>query len=68
MNATFFSSLALVVGFSALCLSEFVPVIYFGVLVGLSMLGGLLGNLIVLPLLLRVIDRQQRPAHSVDAS
>ena len=57
-RAMFFSSLALIVGFSALCLSEFVPVIYFGVLVGLSMLGGLLGNLVVLPLLLRAIDRR----------
>jgi hypothetical protein len=47
----------LVVGFLALCGSEFVPTIYFGCLVRLAMLGGLLGNLVVLPLLLRVVSR-----------
>jgi predicted RND superfamily exporter protein len=51
-RAMVFSTLALVIGFSALCLSHFVPTIYFGALVGLTMLGGLAGNLIVLPLLL----------------
>jgi predicted RND superfamily exporter protein len=51
-RAMVFSTLALVIGFSALCLSEFVPTIYFGALVGLTMLGGLAGNLVVLPLLL----------------
>jgi predicted RND superfamily exporter protein len=51
-RAMVFSTLALVVGFSALCASQFVPTIYFGILVGLAMLGGLAGNLVVLPLLL----------------
>ncbi len=53
-RAMVFSTLALMVGFSALALSRFVPTIYFGVLVGLTMLGGLLGNLVVLPLLLKL--------------
>lgn len=57
-RAMVFSTLALVVGFSVLCLSEFVPTIYFGVLVSLSMLGGLLGNLVILPLLLTLADTQ----------
>jgi hypothetical protein len=57
-RAMVFSTLALVVGFSALCLSQFVPTIYFGALVGLTMLGGLAGNLVVLPLLLAVVDRE----------
>jgi predicted RND superfamily exporter protein len=56
-RAMIFSTFALVVGFSALCMSQFVPTIYFGVLVSLSMLGGLLGNLIVLPLLLKLVTR-----------
>jgi hypothetical protein len=55
-RAAVFSTLALVVGFSALCFSQFVPTIYFGVLVALAMLGGLAGNLVVLPLLLRMIE------------
>ncbi len=53
-RAVVFSTLALIVGFSILCVSNFVPTIYFGVLVSLSMLGGLFGNLVVLPLLLRL--------------
>jgi hypothetical protein len=57
-RAVVFSTLALVVGFGTLCLSQFVPTIYFGVLVGLTMLGGLFGNLVVLPLLLILVDRR----------
>ncbi|MEX2139821.1 MAG: MMPL family transporter [Pirellulales bacterium] len=53
-RAAFFATLALVVGFSALCSSEFVPTIYFGALTSLTMLFGLAGNLLVLPLLLRM--------------
>ena len=54
------ATLALVVGFSVLCTSQFVPIVYFGVLVGLSMLGGLLGNLFLLPLLLQWQSRPGR--------
>ncbi len=57
-RAASFSTLALIVGFSALCFSEFVPIVYFGVLVSLAMLGGLLGNLVLLPLLLRYAARR----------
>lgn len=56
-RAAVFATLALVVGFSALCMSEFVPTIYFGALTGLTMIGGLLGNLFVLPLLLKLTRR-----------
>jgi len=58
-RALFFSTLALIVGFMVLCFSHFVPTIYFGVLVSLSMLGGLFGNLLVLPLLLTLISRDK---------
>lgn len=53
-RAVVFSTFALIAGFSVLCLSDFVPTIYFGVLVGLTMLGGLAGNLIILPLLIQL--------------
>jgi hypothetical protein len=53
-RAVVFSTMALMVGFLVLCSSKFVPTIYFGALAALSMLGGLLGNLLVLPLLLHV--------------
>jgi predicted RND superfamily exporter protein len=56
-QAVIFSTTALIVGFSVLVTSQFVPTIYFGALVSLAMLGGLLGNLIVLPLLLSWFER-----------
>ncbi len=59
-RAMVFSTLALVVGFMVLCTSQFVPVIYFGVLVSLSMAGGLAGNLVVLPLLLSLVTREEK--------
>jgi predicted RND superfamily exporter protein len=46
-----------VIGFGALALSEFVPTIYFGVLVSLTMIGGMIGNLVLLPLLLGLTER-----------
>jgi predicted RND superfamily exporter protein len=54
-RAVVFSTLALVIGFGSLCLSDFVPTIYFGVLVSLSFVGALLGNLVILPVLLRLV-------------
>ncbi|GAB6166833.1 MMPL family transporter [Thermostilla marina] len=51
------STAALVLGFSVLLSSPFVPTIYFGALVGLTMIGGLLGNLFGLPLLLAGLHR-----------
>src|SRR5205823_4856878 len=54
-RAMVFSTLALIIGFSVLCISEFVPTIYFGCLVSLAMLGGMFGNLLVLPLLLKLV-------------
>ena len=60
-RAVVFSTLALIVGFSVLCVSHFVPTIYFGVLVSLSMLGGLFGNLVLLPLMLQLVpDRPSK--------
>lgn len=58
-RAMTFATLALVVGFVALARSEFVPTIYFGSLVALALLGGLLGNLLLLPLVLRWLFRDR---------
>jgi predicted RND superfamily exporter protein len=55
--AMIFSTVALIVGFGVLVTSEFVPTIYFGALMSLAMLGGMFGNLIVLPLLLSWTER-----------
>ena len=55
-RAMVFSTLALIVGFSSLCFSEFAPTVYFGAMVCLAMFGGLVGNLILLPTLLRFVE------------
>jgi len=54
-SAMVFSNLALVVGFAALALSNFIPTVHFSVLAAVALIGGLAGNLLVLPLLLKVI-------------
>lgn len=67
--AMILSTAALVAGFSVLATSEFVPTIYFGVLVSLAMLGGLAGNLVMLPLLLWLACwRDRRAEQRVEAA
>jgi predicted RND superfamily exporter protein len=62
-KAALLSTLALMIGFSVLCTSDFIPTVYFGFLVNLAMLGGVAGNLLILPLLLLLWDRgPQQPA------
>ncbi len=51
-RALVYSNIALMSGFSVLALSHFIPLIYFGLLVSLAMFGGLIGNLVFLPLLI----------------
>lgn len=65
--ALVWSNLALVAGFSVLTLSHFIPLIYFGVLVSVAMIGGLLGNLTLLPVLIRLFDHRTYPAPSLQA-
>jgi uncharacterized protein len=55
------ANVALVAGFSVLTLSHFIPLVYFGVLVSAAMIGGLIGNLILLPLLLRFFAPWEPP-------
>jgi predicted RND superfamily exporter protein len=57
-RAATLSTLALIVGFATLCVSDFIPTVYFGALVSLSMLGGLVGNILVQPMLIRKLDRR----------
>ena len=51
-NAIFYTSAIVVFGFSILCLSNFVPTIYFGLLTGAAMAIALLNNLTLLPRLI----------------
>ncbi|MFK7821116.1 MAG: RND family transporter [Planctomycetaceae bacterium] len=52
-RALVFAHIALIAGFLVLTLSDFVPLVYFGVLLSLSMVGALIGDLVMLPVLLR---------------
>ncbi|MFM7207275.1 MAG: efflux RND transporter permease subunit [Planctomycetaceae bacterium] len=51
-RAMIFSTLALTIGFLALTTSGFMPTVSFGWLSAVTLLGGLAGNLVVLPVLL----------------
>lgn len=51
-RAMYFTSMIIVVGFSVLAFSNFLPTVYFGLLTALAMLLALLANLTVLPSLL----------------
>jgi predicted RND superfamily exporter protein len=54
-RAMIFSTLALAIGFLALTTSGFMPTVSFGWLSCLTLLGGLAGNLVVLPVLLALL-------------
>lgn len=60
-RALVFANLALIAGFLVLTASHFIPLVYFGILVSVAMVGGLIGNLILLPLLLRIGQRPDEP-------
>jgi predicted RND superfamily exporter protein len=51
-RAMYYTSITIILGFSILALSNFVPTIYFGLLTGLAMLVALLANMTLLPVLL----------------
>jgi predicted RND superfamily exporter protein len=53
-RAMFYSSATIVIGFSILALSQFIPSIYFGVLTAFAMLTAILGTLTLLPQLILV--------------
>ncbi len=59
-TALTYSTIALVVGFISLTTSKFVPTIYFGGLVSAAMLGGLFGNVILLPALLALSETDRK--------
>ena len=51
-KSMFYTSLTIIVGFSILVLSNFIPTIYFGVLTSMAMLIAILGALLLLPRLI----------------
>jgi len=53
-----YSNVALVLGFLVLTTSHFVPLIYFGALVSTAIAGGLVVNLLLIPLMLQWMERK----------
>ncbi len=51
-RAMYYTSITIVLGFSILALSNFIPTIYFGILCGLAMIAALIANLMLLPVLI----------------
>lgn len=66
--AVVLAHVALVAGFMVLTVSEFIPLVYFGALLSLSMIGGLISDLILLPLLLRWTTKDPTKKRTADAS
>jgi predicted RND superfamily exporter protein len=65
-RAMYYTAITIMLGFTILSLSSFVPTIYFGLLTGFSMLVALLADLTLLPLLIVILKplgpaRQARP-------
>ena len=59
-DAIYYTSATVVIGFSVLTVSNFVPTVYFGFLTALAMVLALLANLSVLPALLIFSYRGKR--------
>lgn len=53
-KAMFCANLALMLGFGVLVFSNLLPTMQFGLLISVAMFGGLVGNLVLLPILLRL--------------
>ena len=53
-RAMYYTTLTITLGFSILTLSNFIPMIYFGVLTGFAMMIALLADLTLLPLLIAI--------------
>lgn len=66
--AVVLAHVALVAGFMVLTVSEFIPLVYFGALLSLSMIGGLISDLILLPLLLRWTTKDPTKNHTTNAT
>ncbi|TQV68268.1 RND family transporter [Exilibacterium tricleocarpae] len=61
-RAMFYTSVTIIVGFSILALSEFIPSIYFGLLTGLAMFAAIVGSLTLLPKLVLITQPFGREA------
>ncbi|MHC4638045.1 MAG: efflux RND transporter permease subunit [Planctomycetota bacterium] len=61
-HAMYYTSITIIIGFSILTLSNFIPSVYFGLLTGLAMLVALFADLTLLPLLMILVKPFGREA------
>jgi predicted RND superfamily exporter protein len=64
-RAMYFTSLTIIIGFSVLCFSNFVPTILFGLLVAVAMILALVANLSLLPALLVLCKGSRRAVPAI---
>jgi hypothetical protein len=64
-RAIYYTSVTVMLGFSILAFSRFIPTIYFGLLTSLAMLVALLANITLLPLLITRFHIAGPPAERV---
>ncbi|MEA3314266.1 MAG: MMPL family transporter [Campylobacterota bacterium] len=57
-TAMFYTSTIIVIGFSILVLSNFIPTIYFGILIMIAMIMAILADLLLLPVLLLIFNKK----------
>lgn len=55
------ANFTMILGFLVLTASHFIPVIYFGIMASVTLLGGLVGNLCLLPLFLSLAEVRKSP-------
>jgi len=60
-RAIYYTSVTIMLGFSILAFSRFIPTIYFGLLTSLAMLVALLANMTLLPLLIKTFQVAGEP-------
>jgi predicted RND superfamily exporter protein len=68
--AVLMATLALVLGFGSMASSDFLPTVAFGTLAAWTMLGGLIGNLCLLPALVTWLEgpesKRARAEHATE--
>ena len=62
-SAMFYTSLTIIIGFSILVLSNFIPTIYFGIFTGFAMLVALVASLTLLPALIVIFKPFGKVGH-----
>ncbi|HED15744.1 MAG TPA: transporter [Gammaproteobacteria bacterium] len=64
-RAMYYTSITVIIGFSILVFSQFMPTIYFGVLTGFAMFVAIIADLALLPLILMIVKPASKHMSSI---